>query len=116
MSPLDLFAGSHTVHLFGHSLSLGPSGIAAIIGWALFATGALNAARQHVAGGRFGSLPPLAGAGVTLAAISAGLGLLLMDSYPTFARTFCLPYALLAVAVAIVGRAMQAGGRPIGEE
>ena len=116
MSPLEFLSGSHTVHLFGHSLSLGPHGLAAVAGWMLFAAGALNAARQHVNGQRFGTLPPLVGAGATLAALAAGLGLLLMDSYPSFARTFCLPYALLAVAVAIFGRALQAGGRPIGEE
>jgi hypothetical protein len=116
MSPLEFLSGPHTVQLFGHTLSLGPNGLAAVLGWMLFAAGALNAVRQHVNGARFGTLPPLAGAGTTLAALSAGLGLLLMDSYPTFARVFCLPYALLALVVAILGRALQAGGRPIGEE
>ena len=116
MSPISLLTGAHTIHLFGLTLALGPNGLAAVLGWVLFGAGALNAVRQRVNGARFGSLPPLAGAGTTLAALSAGLGLLLMESYPTFARVFCLPYALLAVAVAIFGRAMQAGGRPIGEE
>ena len=48
--------------------------------------------------------------------MSAGLGLLLGDSYPTFARNFCFPYALLAFAAAVLGHALQAGGRPIGGE
>ncbi|MDB4882303.1 MAG: hypothetical protein JWL95_1069 [Gemmatimonadetes bacterium] len=116
MSPLELLSGSHTLHLFGLTIALGPKGLAAVAGWLLFAGGALNALRQSASGRRFHTLPPLAGAGLTLAAITAGLGLLLMESYPTFARVFCFPYALLAIAVAILGRALQAGGRPIGEE
>jgi hypothetical protein len=116
MPLLQFLSGSHTVHLFGLSLSLGPNGLAAVVGWLLFGAGAYRAVREHVTGARFGTLPPLVGAGTTLAALTAGLGLLLMDSYPTFARLFCLPYALLAIAVAILGRALQAGGRPIGEE
>ena len=55
-------------------------------------------------------------AGITLAAMSAGLGLLLGESYPDFARIFCFPYALLALAVAVLSRALHAGGRPIGGE
>jgi len=74
------------------------------------------AVRERVTGKRFGMLPPLVGAGVTLAAMSAGLGLVLGESYPTFARVFCFPYALLALAVAVLGRALHAGGRPIGGE
>ncbi|MEO6526558.1 MAG: hypothetical protein ABIP93_08035 [Gemmatimonadaceae bacterium] len=116
MAPLEFLSGAHTVRVLGHTLSLGPNGIAAIVGWFMFASSALNAARQGVSGARFGNLPRLAGAGATLAAMSAGLGLLLMDSYPDFARTFCLPYALLAIVAAVIGRAMQAGGRTISEE
>ena len=116
MSFLDLASGSHTVHLFGLTLSFGPSGVAAVAGWALFACGAFCAVRERVTGKRIGALPPLVGAGTTLAAMSAGLGLLLGESYPDFARVFCFPYALLALAVAVLGRAMQAGGRPIGGE
>ena len=116
MSLLEFASGSHSITLLGMTLSFGPSGVAAVIGWALFATGAYVAVRERVTGKRFGMLPPLVGAGVTLAAMSAGLGLLLGESYPTFARIFCFPYALLALAVAVLGRALHAGGRPIGGE
>jgi len=114
MSLLDLVSGSHSLQVFGITLSLGPSGVAAIIGWALFASGAFLAVRERITGKPFASLPPLVGAGATLAAMSAGLGLLLGESYPDFARLFCFPYALLALAVAVLGRALQAGGRPLG--
>ena len=116
MPLLELISGPHTLQVFGYTLSLGPTGLAAIIGWALFASGAFFAVRERVTGRTLAALPPLVGAGVTLAAMSAGLGLLLAESYPTFARTFCFPYALLALAVAVFGRALQAGGRPLGGE
>jgi hypothetical protein len=116
MPILDFASGAHTVRLLGHTVSFGPSGLAAMVGWALFACGAFCAVRERVTGKRIGALPPLVSASTTLAAMSAGLGLLLADSYPEFARVFCLPYALLALAVAVLGRAMQAGGRPIGGE
>lgn len=116
MPTLDFLAGSHTVHLLGISLALDARFVASVAGWILFAGGALSAVRQRVNGVSADSASPMVGAGATLAAMSAGLGLLLMDSYPSFARTFCFPYALLALAATIVGRAMQAGGRPIGEE
>ena len=116
MPSLELLTGTHSVHLFGVTLSLGPSGIAAIVGWALFAAGALLAVRERVSGSTIGALPPIVSAGATLGAMSAGLGLLLLESYPGFARTFCFPYALLAFAAAVIGHAMQAGGSPIGEE
>jgi hypothetical protein len=116
MPSIDLLSGSHTVHLFGLTLSLGPSGIVAIIGWVMFASGAYLAVRERLTGARIGSLPPLVSAGATLGVMSAGLGLLLLDSYPTFARSFCLPYALLAFAAAVLGHALQAGGSPIGGE
>ena len=116
MSPIEFFSGSHSIQLFGMTLSFGPSEIAAMVGWALFACGAFVAVRERVTGKRFRALPPLIGAGATLAAMSAGLGLLLSDSYPTFAREFCFPYALLALAVTVLGRALQAGGRPLGGE
>ena len=77
MSLLDLLSGSHTLRVFGITLSLGPSGVAAIFGWALFASGAFFAVRERVTGKTVASLPPLVGAGATLAAMSAGLGLLL---------------------------------------
>jgi hypothetical protein len=116
MSPLDLLAGEHSLHVLGHTLSLGPSGLAAVLGWALFGAGALAAVRERDTGRRLGALPPLAAAAVTLAAMSAGLGLLLGDSYPSFARNFCFPYALLALAAAVLARALHAGGRPLGGE
>ena len=116
MSLTDLISGTHSVSLLGATISLGPGGGVAIIGWLLFASGALFAVRERVTGKRSIPLPPLVGAGATLAAMSAGLGLLLWESYPTFARTFCFPYALLALAVAVLGHAMQAGGRPLGGE
>ena len=116
MSPIEFLSGSHTIRLFGSTLSFGPSGIATVIGWALFACGAYVAVRERITGKRFGTLPPLVGAGTTLAAMSAGLGLLLNESYPAFTRVFCFPYALLALAVAVLGHALQAGGRPIGGE
>ena len=116
MSLTDLVSGSHSVSLLGVTVSFGPSGVAAVMGWLLFASGAFFAVRERVTGKRSKSLPPLVGAGATLAAMSAGLGLLLAESYPTFARTFCFPYALLALAVAVLGHALQAGGRPIGGE
>lgn len=116
MAPLDVVAGPHTVHLFGYTLSLGPSGASAAIGWLLFAAGAFFAVRERVMGKSLGTLSPLVAASVTLAAMSAGLGLLLDESYPDFARTFCFPYALLALAAAVLGRALHAGGRPIGGE
>jgi hypothetical protein len=116
MSLLDLISGSHTLRAFGFTLSLGPSGMAAIVGWALFGAGAFFAVRERVTGRTLASLPPLVGAGATLAAMSAGLGLLLGESYPDFARLFCFPYALLALAVTVLGRALQAGGRPLGGE
>lgn len=116
MSPLDFASGSHTMTLFGRTLALGPIGIAAMIGWALFAAGAFCAVRERVTGKRIAMLPPLVGAGATLAAMSAGLGLLLGESYPTFAREFCFPYALLALAATVLGHALRAGGRPIGGE
>lgn len=111
-----MFSGSPTVHLFGVTLSLGPAGAAAVVGWVLFAIGALLAVHRRVSGREILGAPSLVGAGVTLALMSGGLGLLLGESYPTFARMFCLPYALLALAGAIFGHAMQAAGRPIGEE
>lgn len=116
MSPTDLLSGTHSVSLLGYTISLGPSGVAAMIGWLLFASGAFFAVRERVTGKRNASLPPLVSAGATLAAMSAGLGLLLAESYPGFARTFCFPYALLALAVTVLGHALQAGGRPIGGE
>ncbi|PYP81822.1 MAG: hypothetical protein DMD35_00240 [Gemmatimonadetes bacterium] len=116
MSLLEFASGSHSITLLGVTLSFGPSGVAAVAGWALFASGAFCAVRERVTGKRLGTLPPLVGAGATLAAMSTGLGLLLGESYPTFAREFCFPYALLALAVAVLGRALQAGGRPLGEE
>ena len=116
MSPIDFLSGSHSIVLFGTTLSFGPNGIAAVAGWALFACGAYVAVRERVTGKRCGTLPPLIGAGATLAAMSAGLGLLLGESYPTFAREFCFPYALLALAATVLGRALQSGGRPIGGE
>jgi hypothetical protein len=102
--------------VLGHTLSLGPSGRAGVLGWAVFGGGALAAVRARVTGRRLGALPPLAAAAVTLAAMSAGLGLLLGDSYPSFARNFCFPYALLALAAAVLARALHAGGRPLGGE
>jgi hypothetical protein len=116
MPLLDFLSGSHTVHLLGLSFAFDARVVATIAGWLLFAGGALSAVRQRMNGKRASTLSPMVGAGATLAAMSAGLGLLLMDGYPSFARTFCFPYALLALAATIVGRAMQAGGRPIGEE
>jgi hypothetical protein len=116
MSPLELLSASHTVHLAGVTLVLDARLAAAVAGWLLFAGGALTALRRRTGGVRQRKLSPMVGAGATLAAISAGLGLLLMESYPAFARIFCFPYALLALAAAIFGRALQAGGRPIGEE
>ena len=116
MSPIEFASGAHTIQLFGTTLSFGPGVIAAVFGWMLFACGALVAVREHVTGKRLGTLPPLVGAGATLAAMSAGLGLLLNESYPSFARVFCFPYALLALAVAVLGHALQAGGRPLGGE
>jgi len=114
MSLPDVVSGTHSVSLLGYTVSLGPSGVAAAIGWVLFATGAFFAVRERVTGKRTASLPPLVGAGATLAAMSAGLGLLLGESYPGFARTFCFPYALLALAATVLGHALQAGGRPLG--
>jgi hypothetical protein len=116
MAPLDLLAGPHTVHVFGYTLALGPNGLSAVIGWALFAAGAFVAVRERITGKAVGAMSPLVAAGITLAAMSAGLGLLLAESYPDFARIFCFPYALLALAVAVLGRALHAGGRPIGGE
>lgn len=116
MSLLDFGSGSHSISLFGRTLSFGPSGAAAMIGWALFACGAFFAVRERVTGKRLASLPPLVAAGATLAAMSAGLGLLLGESYPTFTREFCFPYALLALAATVLGHALRAGGRPIGGE
>jgi hypothetical protein len=116
MPLLEFVTGSHSVTLFGRTLAFGPSGIAAVIGWALFAAGAFFAVRERVTGKRIATLPPLVGAGATLAAMSAGLGLVLGESYPTFAREFCFPYALLALAATVLGHALRAGGRPIGGE
>ena len=116
MAPLDLLAGPHTVLVFGYTLALGPNGLSAVMGWALFAAGAFVAVRERITGKAVGAMSPLVAAGITLAAMSAGLGLLLAESYPDFARIFCFPYALLALAVAVLGRALHAGGRPIGEE
>ncbi|HKH93697.1 MAG TPA: hypothetical protein VKA54_17975 [Gemmatimonadaceae bacterium] len=116
MSLIDLVSGTHSVSLLGFTVSLGPAGILAAVGWLLFAAGTFFAVRERVTGKRNVSLPPLVGAGATLAAMSAGLGMLLWESYPTFARTFCIPYALLALAVAVLGHALQAGGRPLGGE
>jgi hypothetical protein len=116
MPPLEILSATHSVHLLGHTLTLGLTGVASAPGWILFAIGALLVVRERMNGATPRRLPPLVSAGGTLAALSAGLGLLLGESYPTFARVFCFPYALLALAVAILGRALQAGGRPIGEE
>ena len=116
MPSLEFLTGSHTVHVFGLTLSLGPSGLAAIVGWALFAVGALLAVRERLTGATIRAIPRVVSAGATLASMSAGLGLLLMESYPTFARVFCFPYALLGLVAAVLGHALQAGGSPIGEE
>ena len=116
MPTLDFLNGAHSVQLFGITLSFGSAGIIAMVGWVMFAAGALLAVRERLTGAMLGTLPPLVFAGATLGAMSAGLGLLLLESYPTFAREFCLPYALLAFAAAVLGHALQAGGRPIGEE
>jgi len=116
MALLDLLGGPHSIRLFGYTLALGPSGVSAVIGWTLFAAGAFFAVRERMTGKALGALSPLVAAAITLAAMSAGLGLLLGESYPDFARVFCFPYALLALAVAVLGRALHAGGRPIGEE
>jgi len=116
MAPLDLLAGPHTVRLFGYTLALGPNGAGAVVGWTLFAAGALFAVRERMTGKQLGALSPLVAAAITLASMSAGLGLLLDESYPDFARIFCFPYALLALAVAVLARALHAGGRPIGGE
>ena len=116
MNFLEFASGPFSIQLFGITLSLGLRGVAEVMGWALFASGAFFAVRERVTGKRIGTLAPLVAAGVTLAAMSAGLGLLLGDSYPTFARNFCFPYALLAFAAAVLGHALQAGGRPIGGE
>jgi len=113
---LEIASGPFSVELFGITLAFGAGDIAAVIGWMLFAAGALCAVRERVTGKGIGTLAPLVGAGVTLAAMSAGLGLLLGESYPAFARNFCFPYALLAFAAAVLGHALQAGGRPIGGE
>jgi hypothetical protein len=116
MSLLDLLAGEHSFPVLGYTLALGPSGLAAVLGWTLFGAGAFAAVHERVTGRRLGALPPLSAAGVTLAARSAGLGLLLGDSYPAFARDFCFPYALLALAAAVLAGALHAGGRPLGGE
>ena len=116
MPLFDFASGSHSITLFGRTLAFGPGGVAAVIGWALFAAGAFFAVRERVTGKRIATLPPLVGAGATLASMSAGLGLLLGESYPTFAREFCFPYALLALAATVLGHALRAGGRPIGGE
>ena len=116
MASLDLLGGPHSIQLFGHTLALGPNGVSAVIGWVLFAAGAFFAVRERMTGKALGALSPLVAAAITLAAMSAGLGLLLGESYPDFARVFCFPYALLALAAAGLGRALHAGGRPIGEE
>jgi len=116
MPLLDSISTPHTLHLFGVALSLGPNTLTSIVGWVLFATGALLAVRERMGAARPTLLSPLVSAALTLAAMSAGLGLLLADGYPTFARIFCFPYALLALAVAVFGRALQAGERPLGEE
>jgi hypothetical protein len=116
MALLDLVTDSHTIRIFGHVVTLGPTTLAAALGWALFASGAFVAVRERVTGKRLSIMTPLSSAGVTLAAMSTGLGLLLAESYPTFAREFCFPYALLALAVAVIGRALQVGGRPLGGE
>jgi len=116
MPSLESLNGAHSLHLFGYTLSLGPSGILAVVGWVLFAAGALLAVRERISGSTIRALPPIVSAGATLGAMSAGLGLLLLESYPSFARTFCFPYALLAFAAAVIGHALQAGGSPIGEE
>jgi hypothetical protein len=116
MPLLDSIAAPHTLRLFGVALSLGPNVLASLIGWVLFGTGALLAVRERMGAARAARLSPLVSAALTLAAISAGLGLLLADGYPTFTRIFCFPYALLALAVAVFGRALQAGERPLGEE
>jgi hypothetical protein len=113
---LEFTTGSYSIELFGITLAVGASELAKVIGWALFASGAFCAVRERVTGKRIGALAPLVGAGATLAVMSAGLGLVLGDSYPVFARNFCFPYALLAFAAAVLGHALQAGGRPIGEE
>lgn len=114
MPLLEFLSGPHSVRLFGLTLSLGPSGVASVIGWLLFAAGAYLGVRERLTGKSIGALSPMVAAGLVLAAMSAGLGLLLGESYPTFARIFCFPYALLALAVAVLGRALHAGGRPIG--
>ena len=116
MPSFDMLTGPHSLRLFGHTLALGPSGASAVVGWTLFAVGAYFAVRERMTGKSIGTLSPLVAAAVTLAAMSAGLGLLLGESYPDFARVFCFPYALLALAVAVLGRALHAGGRPIGGE
>jgi hypothetical protein len=116
MALLDLVSGSHTVHVLGLTFSFGPGVVAAAIGWVLFASGAFFAVRERVTGRRVGAMPPLVAAAATLAAMSAGLGLVLGETYPSFARVFCFPYALIALAVAVVGGALHAGGRPIGGE
>jgi hypothetical protein len=117
MRTLEFFTSPHSFHLLGLTVSLGPNGLLTAIGWALFATGTLMAVRERVTGVAAPLLlPPLVSAALTLATMSAGLGLLLNESYPSFARVFCFPYALLALAVAVLGHAMRAGERPVDEK
>lgn len=116
MPPLSVLSGMHTIELFGHSLVVGPAGLMAVAGWLLFASGALLAVRERTHGAAIPSAPPMVMAAIALAAMSGGLGLLLSESYPSFARNFCLPYAVLALAATIVALAVHSASRRTGEE
>lgn len=84
------------------SLPLGPASSLGALGWMLFLLGAASASRE-LRRGIVAGVPPVVSAASTLAAMSAGLGLLTQDALPTVSRWFFLPYALLASVAALVG-------------
>lgn len=111
MAPSSIFTDLHVIQLLGRTFSVGPSQLLFVAGWLLFAGGAFVAAHERAHGRSIFRAPPIVSASLTLAAMSAGLGLLLADVYPSFVRWFCLPYAALAVGASVLGWAMHSATR-----
>jgi uncharacterized membrane protein HdeD (DUF308 family) len=115
MSTFEIIAGILAIPLTLVPPALGTPTLGVVLGWLLFAGGSLAAVR-NASPRRAGRVHRIAGSSMRLAAISAGLGLVLGPVYPDFALSFCIPYTGLALAAAVVGHAAGAAHAPASEE